>query len=94
MIRKGLYDRVKKGAEMDRLVELLNSISDSYYDFVVGVINYAKRNDDNRNAIISFIENNPTALSSDVLEYMISRKDYFDHAQRITGIAKQTKKRV
>ena len=71
---------------MDRLIELLNNISDSYYDFVVGVANYAKIKDDNCDAMISFIENNPQALSSEVLEYMISRKDYYDHAQIITRI--------
>lgn len=26
---------------MERLTELLNGVSDSYYDFVVGVLNYA-----------------------------------------------------
>jgi len=79
---------------MEKLTELLNNISDSYYDFVVSVLNYAKRNNKNTEAMIAFIENNPNALSSDVLEYMLSRDDYFDHAQRIAGVSTRIQERA
>ncbi len=73
---------------MDRLTELLNGVSDSYYDFVKGVLNYAKQKKSNHDAMISFIENNPDAKSSEILEYMISRDDYYEHAQRIMGVSR------
>ena len=79
---------------MEKLTEMLNNISDSYYDFVVSVLNYAKRNNKNTEAMIAFIENNPNALSSDVLEYMLSRDDYFDHAQRIAGVSPRIQERA
>ena len=74
---------------MDRLTELLNGVKDSYYDFVVGVLNYTKRNTKNAEDMISFIEAHPKADSSTILEYMISRSDYFDHAQKIVDVKPQ-----
>ena len=79
---------------MDRLKELLNGVNDTYYDFVVGVLNYAKRNKSSREAMTSYIENNPDALTADILEYMISRDDYYDHAQYIVGVAPSSQKQV
>ena len=74
---------------MDRLTELLNNISDTYYDFVVGVLNYAKRSSENLEDMTAFIENHPEADTSDILEYMINRDDYYEHAQRIVGVQPQ-----
>ena len=37
--------------------------------------------------MVMFIENHPEALSSDILEYMINREDYYDHAEHIAGAA-------
>ena len=74
---------------MDRLTELLNNISDTYYDFVVGVLNYTKRSSENLEDMTAFIENHPEADTSDILEYMINRDDYYEHAQRIVGVQPQ-----
>ena len=72
---------------MEKLIELLGNVKDSYYDFVVGVLNYAKRNDRNLEDITVFIEEHPGADTSDIIEYIISRDDYYDHAQRIVGVS-------
>ena len=72
---------------MERLKELLIGVKDSYYDFVVGVLNYAKRKESSCDAMVMFIENHPEALSSDILEYMLKREDYYDHAEHIAGVA-------
>lgn len=79
---------------MERLTELLNGVKDSYYDFVVGVLNYAKRNTKNTEDMISFIETHPEADSSTILEYMMNRPDYFDHAQKIVGVKPQIRVRT
>ena len=71
---------------MERLKELLIGVKDSYYDFVVGVLNYAKRMASSCDAMVMFIEKHPGALSSEILEYMIKRDDYYDHAERITEV--------
>ena len=76
------------------LTELLNGVSDSYYDFVVGVLNYAKLKKSNMDAIIEYIENHPQADTSEILEYMISRDDYYDHAQRIAGVSSRLQRQA
>ena len=80
---------IDKHELIDKLTELLNGVKDSYYDFVVGVLNYTKRNTKNAEDMISFIEAHPEADSSTILEYMISRPDYFDHAQKIVDVKPQ-----
>lgn len=74
---------------MDKLTELLNSVKDSYYDFVVGVLNYAKRSEKNNQDITSYIEAHPECETSDIIEYMISRDNYYEHAQHIVGVESQ-----
>lgn len=55
---------------IEKLENLLNSINDSYFEFVDSVISDCKAQDEKfTKSIIKFIENNPTANSSEVLEY-------------------------
>lgn len=74
---------------MEKLSELLNSVHDSYYDFVVAVLNYAKRNKNNLEEMTTYIEQHSDAGSSEIIEFMISRDNYYEHAQRIVGVAPQ-----
>ena len=76
---------------MERLTELLNNVHDSYYDFVVGVLNYAKKSNNNLNEMTSYIEEHPEAGTSEILSYMISRENYYEHSQRIIGVTSQMK---
>jgi hypothetical protein len=59
------------------------------YDFVVGVLNYAKRSEKNNQDITSYIEAHPECETSDIIEYMISRGNYYEHAQHIVGVESQ-----
>ena len=79
---------------MERLTELLNKVKDSYYDFVVGILNYAKRDEKNLEEMTTYLERHPESDTSDIIEYMISRDDYYDHAQRIGGVTSQIQKRA
>ena len=74
---------------MERLKELLDNVHDSYYDFVVGVLGYAKKSNDNLEEMTAYLEQHPDAGSSEIIEFMISRDNFFEHAQRIVGIAPQ-----
>ena len=74
---------------MEKLSELLNSVHDSYFDFVVAVLNYAKRNRNNLEEMTSYLEQHPDAGSSEIIEFMISRDNYYEYAQRIVGVAPQ-----
>ena len=53
----------------DKLNYLLRKVHDSYDDFVVGVLNTAQ-NHNGYDKIIAFIENDPSAFSSDIIRYM------------------------
>lgn len=79
---------------MNELKELLISVSDSYFDFVLGVLNYAKHSKGGCKVMIDFIRNNPDALTSDIIEYMLSREDYYDHAERIAGVMSPEEQRA
>ena len=74
---------------MEKLTELLKSVHDSYYDFVVGVLNYAQRSKENLEEMTAYLTEHANAGTSEILEYMISRENYYDHAQRIVGVAPQ-----
>ncbi|MBQ7077916.1 MAG: hypothetical protein IJM91_07275 [Lachnospiraceae bacterium] len=71
---------------MNELKEMLIAVSDSYFDFVIAVLDYAKQEKDNCNAMADYIFNHPDAQTSDILEYMIGRDNYFDYADKIVGV--------
>ena len=54
----------------------LNNFTDSYYGFIIAVLTYVKKKDSRLKAVDSFMNNNPSALSSDILEF-ISKQDDF-----------------
>ncbi len=74
---------------MEKLTEMLNNVPDSYYDFVAGVLNYAKRSSNNLSKITTYIERHPGAGTSEILDYMLSQENYYEHAQRIVGVAQR-----
>lgn len=48
----------------------LNNVTDSYYGFVIAVLTYVNKKDSRLKAVDSFMNNNPSALSSDILEFI------------------------
>ncbi len=63
---------------MEEFTIRLNNIKDSYYGFVVAVLNYVKGNSSRYDVVRSFMDDNPEALSSDILEFISSQKDFYD----------------
>lgn len=55
--------------KIETLKYLLQNVSDSYSDFVIGGLCTAK-NHNSYDKIIEYLENNPTAKTSDVIKYM------------------------
>lgn len=54
---------------MDELKQLLLQVSDSYSDFVHGVMAEARDYPDRRDDIIRFIKEHPEATTSDILKW-------------------------
>ena len=63
---------------MKELEDLLINIEDSYYDFISGIMNYAKGNQDRRKKLIDYIKANPEVKSSDVVKFVSDQPDFFE----------------
>ena len=55
---------------MEEFAIKLNNVTDSYYGFIIAVLTYVKKKDSRLKAVDSFMNNNPSALSSDILEFI------------------------
>lgn len=64
---------------MESLEYKLRNISDSYQGFVMGMITYAKEAPEKKARLETFLEQNPQASASDIIEYVCSFPDFFDH---------------
>ena len=67
-----------KEAAMEELTRLLNSVEDSYYDFVAAMLKYASKKEERKNALLNFLKDNPSALSSDIIQFVSDRDDFFE----------------
>lgn len=60
----------------------LNEVADSYYGFVVAVLTYVKKKSSRYDRVNEFMNNNPEALSSDILEFISNQDDFYEDAAR------------
>ena len=63
--------------EIEKLVIKLNNVSDSYYSFIVAVLSYVKKNESRFQAVTEFMDNDPDALSSDILSFITEQSDFY-----------------
>lgn len=63
---------------MEELKVLLENVSDSYYDFVQGMLLNAKEHYDRIDEIIAYIKDNPEADTSDILGWTLLTMDGID----------------
>lgn len=63
---------------MEELKVLLENVSDSYYDFVLGMLQSAREHYDRIDEIIAYIKDNPEADTSDILGWTWSTMDGID----------------
>jgi len=56
-------------ASNPKLRKMLENVSDSYSDFVIGTLLSFVNSKENQEKMIKFLEDNPDATSSDVCEY-------------------------
>ena len=65
---------------MEAFAIKLNNVADSYYGFVVAVLTYVKNKESRLEVVESFMNNNPSALSSDILEFISEQDDFYEDA--------------
>lgn len=65
---------------MEEFTIRLSNVSDSYYGFVAGVLNYVKKKESRFKAVSEYMDNNPDALTSDILDFISNQDDFFEDA--------------
>lgn len=63
---------------MEEFAIALQKVSDSYDDFVIGVMAYVKKKPEHLDDVKKFMENNPKASSSDILKFISDQPDFFE----------------
>lgn len=63
---------------MEQLINKLNSLPNTYYEFVDSVTNYAKSKPEHFVLLKDYLDHNPSATVTDVLRLISTRPDFFD----------------
>ena len=58
------------------LIKKISEISDVYDDFILGVINYAKKNPKHVKILNDYLDNHCDVTTSDVVEFIIQQPDF------------------
>ena len=64
----------------DEFAIRLNNVSDSYYSFVVAVLTYVKKKPSRKNIVENYLDDHPTASTSDILEFISNQADFYEDA--------------
>lgn len=65
---------------MEKFTIRLNNVEDAYFSFVVSVLTYVKKKQSRLEAVETFMNENPSALTSDILEFISKQDDFFEDA--------------
>lgn len=63
---------------MENLIQRLNLIPNSYYEFVDTVVDYAGSKESHFSTITEYLNSNPSATPSDILKFISFQPDFFD----------------
>lgn len=62
---------------MEQLIERLNRIPDSYFEFVDSVVDYARNKESHFKLVMEFLDSNPDATPSDIIKFISFQPDFF-----------------
>lgn len=65
---------------MEEIRLRLNGVADTYDGFITAVLTYAGKKPSRHYKINEFMDNNPDALSADILEFISSQDDFYEDA--------------
>ena len=71
---------------MEQLIQKLNSIPNSYFEFVDSVVDYAQIKNDHMTLVLDFLEGNPDATPSDVIKFISYQPDFFDDSAPVDSL--------
>lgn len=78
---------------MEELKRMLINVSDSYYDFVVGILDEAKKSESRKKALTGYINNHPKATTSDIVKYLTDELGLYEE-NRNSGAYTATKEKA
>lgn len=63
---------------MSELINILNNLEGTYYDFVVAISQYCKRKPARLELVLNYLKDNPSLTADDVSEFVVSQPDFQD----------------
>jgi hypothetical protein len=63
---------------MEELYNMLNSIQDTYFEFVDSVLSYVKKKPERLIEVKEYMQLNSNLTSSDILHFISTRPDFFE----------------
>ena len=63
---------------MEELRKKLEGVSDTYLDFILGVMTYCKKKDERLRAVMKFMDDNPLATSSEIIDFIADQPDFYE----------------
>ncbi len=65
---------------MKELAQLLSNIPDAYDDFILGTINYAKKDVSHISILKDFMRGKTNLVSSDIIAFIVSQPDFHSYS--------------
>ncbi len=65
---------------MKELIQQLSTISDAYDDFILGTINYAKKEPSHIDILKDFMKDKTDLTSSEVIAFIASQPDFHNYS--------------
>ena len=63
---------------MEQLISRLNSIPNSYFEFVDSIVDYADNNDSHLSILMDYLDHNPSATPSEIIRFISHQPDFFE----------------
>ena len=72
---------------MEELVERLNEVPGTYFGFVAGIVNYAKKKPERLERIMEYLNNNNNLTTSDIVHYVMMQQDFHEDGVSLKEMA-------
>ncbi len=66
--------------QIQKLTIRLNNVPDSYYGFICAVRTYVRKKQSRFDIVSKYMDEHPSALTSDILEFIANQDDFFEDA--------------
>lgn len=76
--QRNIIFNIKEEASMESLIYRLNTIPNSYYEFIDSVVSYASASNEHYTLLMCYLDSNPTATPSGIIKFISLQPDFFD----------------